>query len=229
MDLSVLRGEAEKKNNLIFFRNPVLKKGGDYRPLLKTMSLDIETGTDGSIYSAAFNIRSAGSELNRIFMRGSGAVSGSGCKRCIVNASPGKSGEGEKEGSRNISGNKISSIIEYCSDEKELIIRIIDFIHKSDPDVIIGWHVIGFDLKFIERRASFYSIPVKIGRGHRHLRINERRSGMFSAAVEGRLVIDGPQALRTAFYKFDSFSLENVSQELLGRGKGYNTGKRQGC
>ena len=109
--------------------------------------------------------------------------------------------------------------IEYCSSEKVLIERIIEFIRNEDPDIITGWHVIGFDLKFIERRASYHGIPFKIGRGYKSVRIDERRSGLFSAVVEGRIVIDGPQALRTAFYRFDSFSLENVSQQLLGRGK----------
>ena len=37
--------------------------------------------------------------------------------------------------------------------------------------------------------------------------------------MPGRVVIDGIEALRAAIWNFSSFSLENVSQELLGEGK----------
>ncbi|MBI9100368.1 MAG: DNA polymerase II, partial [Spirochaetaceae bacterium] len=72
---------------------------------------------------------------------------------------------------------------------------------------------------FLEERAVFYGIPLEIGRGFRNLRIHEKRSGLYAAEIEGRLVIDGPQTLRTAFYKFENYKLETVAQVLLGRGK----------
>ncbi len=37
--------------------------------------------------------------------------------------------------------------------------------------------------------------------------------------LPGRVVLDGIELLRAAFYRFESFSLENVSRELLGEGK----------
>ena len=33
------------------------------------------------------------------------------------------------------------------------------------------------------------------------------------------MVLDGIELLRAAFYRFESFSLENVSRQLLGEGK----------
>lgn len=42
---------------------------------------------------------------------------------------------------------------------------------------------------------------------------------MFFAQVKGRLIIDGIEALKSAFWNFSSFSLETVAQELLGEGK----------
>ena len=44
-------------------------------------------------------------------------------------------------------------------------------------------------------------------------------NGHFFADAAGRLIIDGIEALRSATWSFPSFSLENVSQELLGEGK----------
>jgi DNA polymerase-2 len=46
---------------------------------------------------------------------------------------------------------------------------------------------------------------------------NEVNQGFVS--MPGRVVVDGIDALKTATYQFDSFSLENVAQTLLGKGK----------
>ena len=45
------------------------------------------------------------------------------------------------------------------------------------------------------------------------------RQNHFFAAAAGRLIIDGIEALRSATWSFTSFSLEHVSQTLLGEGK----------
>ena len=37
--------------------------------------------------------------------------------------------------------------------------------------------------------------------------------------LPGRVLLDGIELLRAAFYRFESFSLENVSRQLLGEGK----------
>lgn len=47
--------------------------------------------------------------------------------------------------------------------------------------------------------------------------------------LPGRVVLDGIDWLKAAFYQFDSFSLENVSQQLLGEGKAiHNVSDRAG-
>ena len=46
------------------------------------------------------------------------------------------------------------------------------------------------------------------------------------ARVPGRAVLDGIELLRSAFWSFESFSLENVGQELLGRGKTIQSGNK---
>ncbi|MBI9106455.1 MAG: DNA polymerase II [Spirochaetales bacterium] len=181
-----IEGTSYKNGNLNIFHNPGIT-GAVYRPELKWLSFDIETGNDGSIYSIAFHL-TGGTEVKHVLMRG----------------------ESEPPG---------ENWITFCSDEKVLLNSFIRFIGEHDPDLIIGWHVIGFDLKFLETRAAVHGISLKTGRGFRKLRINEKRSGLFSAEIEGRLVIDGPQTLRTAFYKFENYKLETVAQELLGRGK----------
>lgn len=183
----LIEGEPQKQGKLNVFTNPRIK-AAEYHPALSRMSLDIETGTDGSIYSIALHFTGMGPEVKTVLMRG--------------DAEPGA-----------------EDWIRFCRDEKELLNQFIKMVAELDPDILIGWHVIGFDLTFIQKRAELYKIPLKLGRGFRQLRINEKRGGLFSAEIEGRLVIDGPQTLRTAFYKFENYKLETVAQQLLGRGK----------
>ncbi len=45
------------------------------------------------------------------------------------------------------------------------------------------------------------------------------RTASFSPEANGRLIIDGIDALKSAFWNFSSFSLEAVARELLGEGK----------
>jgi len=182
-----IEGEMVKEGNLSVFRNPKIK-ACDYRPQLKWLSFDIETGTDATVCAISFHLTGISETDKFVLMRG-------------VNPS-----------------NEIDWI-QYCPDEKSLLRNFIKCIGKYDPDVIIGWHVIGFDLKFLEDRSIYYGIPMNLGRGFKNLRIHEKRSGLYSAEIEGRLVIDGPQTLRTAFYKFENYKLETVAQQLLGRGK----------
>lgn len=110
--------------------------------------------------------------------------------------------------------------IEWVADEKSLLKRFIDWIIELDPDILIGWNVIQFDCQLLVQRAQFHHLPLTIGRGHTkaHYRPGDtKRLGQIS--IPGRLVIDGIEALKTASYQFDSFSLESVAQALLGKGK----------
>ena len=92
---------------------------------------------------------------------------------------------------------------------------------EQDPDVIIGWSIVGFDLQFLQDRADTLGLEFNIGRGNSSVswRFLDRGQQRVYAVVPGRVVLDGIELLRTATYSFESFSLENVSRELLGRGK----------
>jgi hypothetical protein len=103
--------------------------------------------------------------------------------------------------------------------EKALFKGFLNVMDFFDPDIIIGWHVIGFDLFFLEKKYRDYRMPFSIGRDQGPPRIQEVRKGLFRADICGRVVIDGPPALRAAFYSFDNFRLETVASALLGAGK----------
>ena len=108
----------------------------------------------------------------------------------------------------------------YCGSETVVIRKSLAWIDAHDPDVLIGWNVVGFDLRFLERRCQALRIDFGLGRGGEAVRWRQLRDAdRYFAYVPGRVVLDGIELLRTASYTFESFSLEHVSRELLGRGK----------
>ena len=110
--------------------------------------------------------------------------------------------------------------LEMVADEKALLTRFLAWFAELDPDVVIGWSVVGFDLKYLQDRCDAHGLAFTLGRGGGAVswRTLDQGQRLF-AVVPGRVVLDGIELLRTATYSFESFSLENVSRELLGRGK----------
>ena len=80
---------------------------------------------------------------------------------------------------------KVNDTLEYFSSEKELLISFMKHFNSIDPDVIIGWHVIGFDLKFLENKCLKLNIPFKIGRLERDIAIDEKKGAGFFAKIPG--------------------------------------------
>ena len=184
-----ITGESKLENKLLTFINPQLTPC-KFKPHFTVLSMDIETGRDGTIYSIGFHQTGPSNEYKVVLMRSSQFETGT------------------KDG-----------YIEYCNSEKDLLLAFIKLFSDLDPDILIGWHVIGFDLEFIQRRLEFYSITFSIGRDGYVPIIKQTQSGGWHCTINGRVVIDGPPTLRGAFYTFESYSLENVGNEVLGVGK----------
>lgn len=110
--------------------------------------------------------------------------------------------------------------IEWVNDEQALIHALIAWFKHHDPDVIIGWNVIDFDFRLLHRRAQRHGIALQIGRGQQTSYFRSAsKTGQGFITIPGRVVLDGIDTLKTAAYHFRSWSLEAVSQELLGEGK----------
>ncbi|MEL0648376.1 DNA polymerase II [Pseudoalteromonas agarivorans] len=105
----------------------------------------------------------------------------------------------------------------WCEDEVVLLKQFEALITEYDPDIIIGWNVIEFDFSVLHERAEALGLKLAIGRAHLPLYV---RKGHFTrVSVPGRCVIDGIDTLKNATYSFESFSLANVSKEILGESK----------
>ncbi|MEM6456605.1 MAG: DNA polymerase domain-containing protein [Acidobacteriota bacterium] len=103
--------------------------------------------------------------------------------------------------------------------ERALLTAFVDRVRAIDPDVLIGWNVIDFDLRVLERIAQRCGVALRFGRGGERARTREGRSGQREAVVPGRVVLDGPATLRGAFLRYDRYGLDAVARRVLGDGK----------
>jgi DNA polymerase-2 len=166
-----------------------LKPDGDYRPHIRTVSLDIETTMQGELRSIALE----GCGQRQVYMLGPG------------NGDP----------------STLDFDYEVCDSRAALLDRMEAWFRTHDPDAIIGWSVIQFDLRVLQKLAEQLGRPLRLGRDGSAMEWRERNGGQehYFAGIAGRLVIDGIEALRSATWSFPSFSLESVAQTLLGEGK----------
>ena len=109
----------------------------------------------------------------------------------------------------------------YCDTRAAMIEALNDWMAQHDPDAIIGWNVVQFDLRVLREHAERFGIPLRLGRGGAEMEWRQAggKQQHYFAGAPGRLIIDGIEALKSATYGFPSFSLENVAQTLLGEGK----------
>ncbi|MEM6051360.1 DNA polymerase II [Erwinia sp. P7711] len=172
--------------------NTRLKPNPDYRPPLKWVSLDIETTRHGELYCIGLE----------------------GCGQRVV----------YMLGPENGDASSLDFTLEYVSSRPQLLEKLNAWFARHDPDVLIGWNVVQFDLRVLQKHADRYNVPLKLGRNNEALEWREHgfKPGVFFAQATGRLIVDGIEALKSAFWNFDSFSLEAVSRELLGEGKAIN-------
>ena len=117
-----------------------------------------------------------------------------------------------------------------CKTEEECLRKFKEEITKLDPDIITGWNLIDFDLVYLESLFNKYKIPFDLGRTNEkaRLRIESNFMKSSSADIPGRIVLDGLNLISDPFLQqapsmrnaqFESYSLEDVSQQILGKGK----------
>ncbi|MBU1198634.1 MAG: hypothetical protein KKF46_04345 [Nanoarchaeota archaeon] len=126
-----------------------------------------------------------------------------------------------------ISDKKLKKAISVA-DEKELIFKFQELLLKVNPDIITGWNLIDFDLKFLENKFSKYNIPFLLGRGNMKcsLRIFNSFFQDSRADFPGRMILDGIQVLKNNFIGLPNYKLETAAQHFLGTSKIF-TGKNR--
>ena len=105
------------------------------------------------------------------------------------------------------------------SNETDLLNAFLTYIEVEDPDIIIGWNVIGYDLNQLQRYCERNYLDFKFDRQGREPNIFSPMMGVSFAFMAGRVVIEGMSAIRDMGYTFKNNRLETVANNILGEGK----------
>jgi DNA polymerase-2 len=168
-------------------------KSSSYKPELNILSIDIETDKHAG---NLFCIGLYGNNYSKTFF----------------------------VGTKKMKNAQVYETEEECLEEfkKELI--------KRDPDIITGWNLIDFDLDFLNKKFAKYKISSDLGRDNSNMKLRIESNFMrdSSCTIRGRQVLDGLNLIGDPFIKeapmikklhFESLTLEDVSQAILGEGK----------
>ena len=185
--------------------NPRIKSA-EFRPTLSALSFDIETDRKAEqLYSiAAYSTHSS-----KVFMLGDAQWREKLTARADVNA---------------------PLLIEVLPNERAVISAFLDHVAEVDPDVLIGWNVVNFDLRCLQRICDRLKMKLTLGRcvggepqavlwREARERGSAKKTERYYATIPGRCALDGIELMRSATYAFENFSLETVAREVLGRGK----------
>jgi DNA polymerase-2 len=187
------------------FCNPRIKSA-EFRPTLSALSFDIETDRKAEqLYSiAAYSTHSS-----KVFMLGDAQWREKLTARADVNA---------------------PLLIEVLPNERAVISAFLDHVAEVDPDVLIGWNVVNFDLRCLQSICDRLKMKLTLGRcvggepqavlwREARERGSAKKTERYYATIPGRCALDGIELMRSATYAFENFSLETVAREVLGRGK----------
>lgn len=168
-------------------------KAADYKPQLRCLSLDIETTLDGqTIHSIALYGEDNGQAVCKVWLHWPQAEAPQG----------------------------LPDYTTIVTNERQMLRDFVIWLEDYDPDVFMGWSLVQFDFRILCRRARDLGVRLRLGRGGEEIRWREGNGGRPAKLfMPGRVALDGIEVMRAATWQFESFALESVAQQLLGRGK----------
>ena len=240
-------GRAQPRPGFVEYVDPKVRPG-DFRPDLRIVSLDIETsGLDGGdrdqrLWSIAVSGDAARSAPGAdapctaatpaLPQPAAGAgPGGSAPAAAAVAGTTGRAPRRRAEavfvvdpdavrtppGSVRLPTGGDACPVHRLPDEPAVLRAFLEWVALQDPDIVIGWNVAGFDLRFLEARCRLHRMEFALGRDGGRARVLD--GAVATARVPGRVVLDGIEGHRAAFWGFEDESLGAVARELLGRGK----------
>ena len=89
--------------------------------------------------------------------------------------------------------------LHYCEDRAGLLQCLNQWMARHDPDAIIGWNLVQFDLRLLHEHARQLQVPLTLGRAGAPMTLRSHAGGgHVFAEAPGRLLIGGIGALRSA-------------------------------
>ena len=189
-----ISGSSIAQKGHVLCKNPRLSPSS-YRPRFRSISIDIETTMDANtLYSiAAYN-----PEVSLIFIVHNEEWSAQAQRELMATDS-----------------SQTAKVIN-CTTQKECLQRFFQWLQEYDPDILMGWNVIQFDLKVLDNLCQKHKIPLAIGRGKTPLKWREDKDNRrFYLNLPGRVALDGIDILKSATYNFPSFKLNDVAKAVV--------------
>lgn len=111
---------------------------------------------------------------------------------------------------------KVKGALSFSS-EKQLLKTLRKRILEIDPDVIVGWNVIDFDLKYLEERFRKYNLNLDIGRSEERVKFRSESSFIRAsrAKIEGRIILDAMHLMRDFFIRVSDYKLNTAAEAIL--------------
>jgi DNA polymerase-2 len=105
-------------------------------------------------------------------------------------------------------------------DERLFLAGVMARIRELDPDILVGWNLIDFDLRVLSARCQSLRLASRLGRIEGEIRFQRDTSftRQSRAEIPGRMVLDGIPLVRDAI-RLQDYRLETAARSLLGRGK----------
>jgi DNA polymerase-2 len=118
-----------------------------------------------------------------------------------------------------VSNEPVAGAVDH-PDERLFLAGVMARIREIDPDVVVGWNVIDFDLRVLARRCQSLRLACRLGRIEGEIRFQRETSftRQGRAEIPGRMVLDGIPLVRDAI-RLQDYRLETAARCLLGRGK----------
>lgn len=118
-----------------------------------------------------------------------------------------------------------AQVYEYTN-EMELLIKFAEIVSNADPDIIMGYNIMQFDLPYFYNRAAVLGVCDRVSSLMSRTTVaasirNFTKHGPYGAqltyacAIPGRVVFDMYTFVRNEF-KFSSYKLDDVAENLLG-------------
>lgn len=121
-------------------------------------------------------------------------------------------------------------IVDYCHDERDILLKWRNLIKQNDPDIVVGYNIFGFDCQFLYDRATELDCVNEFSQLGRLNNCTELfyEQKLSSAGLgdntlkyipmSGRVLIDLYKVIQN-MYKLDSYKLNYVSHKFLNREK----------
>jgi len=112
--------------------------------------------------------------------------------------------------------------------EQELLLKFREAVLSLDPDIIVGWNLIDFDLFILEKKFRQYKLPFTLGRTESPCRLRIYRSFFQDSKADfpGRVVLDCIHVLKNNFIALDDYKLSTAARVFLNDSKMFEDEER---